>query len=103
MLISRRAFILSISGFGGFIFLQFLSEKSKRLYIASVAIQKLQLSDDEWKQRLSQDAYLGLRKGSTEMRRSSQLNHEWRQQIYYCRGCDSALFTSAMKYQSHSG
>ena len=100
---SRRNFILASIGFAGFIYIQVLSGKSKQLYTASSDIQKLVLSDLEWKQRLSNDAYYVLRKGKTEIRNSSQLNQEWRPGVYHCQGCNLDLFKSAMKYESNTG
>lgn len=100
---SRRNFLLACLGFTGFVYLQILSGKSKQLYTASEDVKKLVLSDTEWKQRLSKDAYYVLRKGKTEVRRSSSLNQEWRMGIYVCQGCELDLFTSEMKYESNTG
>jgi peptide-methionine (R)-S-oxide reductase len=100
---SRRNFLLALFGFAGFVYLQILSGKSKQLYTAAIGIQTLKLSDEEWKQKLSDDAYYVLRKGKTEVRQSSPLNKEWRSGTYLCRGCDLELFTSEMKYESNTG
>ena len=103
MPISRRTFLISSIGFTGFIYLQFMSGKSKQLYVASPDIQKLELTDPQWKQKLSENAYHVLRRRKTEVRKSSDLNQEWRTGIYRCQGCDLDLFTSAMKYESNTG
>ncbi|MFK7795468.1 MAG: peptide-methionine (R)-S-oxide reductase MsrB [Gammaproteobacteria bacterium] len=100
---SRRNFLIGVFGFTGFVYLQILSGKSKQLYTAASDIQTLTLSDDEWKQKLSENAYYVLRKGKTEIRQSSPLNKEWRTGVYLCQGCDLDLFTSEMKYESHTG
>ena len=100
---SRRNFILGTLGFVGFVYLQILSGKSKQLYAAAQDIEKLILTDEQWKQRLSKDAYYILRKGKTEVRRSSPLNHEWRTGTYHCKGCGLALFRSETKYESNTG
>ncbi len=100
---SRRNFLLACLGFTGFVYLQVLSGKSRQLYTASEDVKKLILSDAEWKQRLSEDAYYVLRKGKTEVRRSSALNQEWRMGTYVCQGCELDLFTSEMKYESNTG
>ncbi len=100
---SRRNILLACAGFFGFIYLQILSGKSKQLYTAAEDIEKLILSDDEWKLKLSEDAYQILRKGKTEVRRSSPLDQEWRSGIYQCKACQLDLFTSEMKYESHTG
>ena len=103
MSISRRNVLIAALGIGGFITLQLISGKSKRLYSADPSISKLTLSDKEWKQRLSKNAYYVLRKSKTEVRRSSPLNKEWRKGVYVCAGCDLELFTSEMKYESNTG
>lgn len=103
MRISRRSLILGLLGLAGFIFLQVKSGKNRRLYSADETITRLELADEEWRLRLSENAYHVLRKGRTETRYSSPLNHEWRAGVYLCRGCDLALFTSAMKYESNTG
>lgn len=103
MPISRRNILLAGVGFTGFIFLQFLSGKSKQRYAAAAHIEKLELSDQQWQQRLSQDAYYVLRKSKTEVRKSSSLNNEWREGLYCCVACELELFTSTMKYESNTG
>ncbi len=100
---SRRNFLLALFGFGGFVYLQILSGKSKQLYTAASDIKTIELSDKEWKQKLSENAYYVLRKGKTEVRHSSPLNKEWRPGIYLCQGCDLDIFTSEMKYESNTG
>jgi len=63
----------------------------------------LQLSDAEWKQRLTPAQYHVLRNEGTEPPRSSPLDREKRAGTYRCAGCASALFTSAMKFDSGTG
>jgi len=100
---SRRNFLLASFGFAGFVYLQILSGKSRQLYTAASDIETLELSDKEWQQKLSKDAYYVLRKGKTEVRQSSPLNKQWETGHYLCLGCDLDLFTSDMKYESHTG
>lgn len=83
--------------------MQFLAGKATPIYRSSADVVKLELSDEEWQQRLSADAYQVLRRGKTEVRTSSPLNREWRPGLYRCRGCDLDLFTSQMKYESNTG
>ena len=66
-------------------------------------IEPLVLSDDEWKQRLSPAAYNVLRRHGTERAGTSPLNLEKRRGVYHCAGCDLALFTSEMKFDSGTG
>ena len=100
---TRRNILLAGLGFGGFVTLQFLAGKATPIYRSSADVVKLELSDEEWQQRLSADAYQVLRRGKTEVRTSSPLNREWRPGLYRCRGCDLDLFTSQMKYESNTG
>jgi peptide-methionine (R)-S-oxide reductase len=67
------------------------------------ALEKLQRTDQEWKQRLTRGQYYILREEGTEARWSSELNEEHRDGEYICAGCDLPLFTSETKYESGSG
>ena len=62
-----------------------------------------QLSDAQWKQRLSPAAYQVLRKEGTERPFSSPLNNEKRAGTFCCAGCDLPLFSSKAKYESGTG
>jgi len=63
----------------------------------------VRLSDDEWRKRLSAPQYNVLRHEATESPFSSSLNGEKRRGTYRCAGCDLALFTSEMKFDSGTG
>ena len=69
----------------------------------SAAEPTWQLSDTEWKRRLSAEAYRVLRREGTEPPFSSSLNREKRKGVYHCAGCDLPLFSSATKYESGTG
>ena len=62
-----------------------------------------QLSDTEWKQRLSPAAYAVLRREGTERPFSSPLNTEKRAGTFVCAGCALPLFSSKAKYDSGTG
>ena len=64
---------------------------------------KWQLSNEEWKQRLSPEAYAVLRKEATERAGTSPLNAEKRDGVYACAGCGLDLFSSATKFESGTG
>jgi peptide-methionine (R)-S-oxide reductase len=70
---------------------------------AGVAIGRLELTDAQWKQRLSSAQYNVLRRASTERPFTSALNAEKRRGRYLCSGCDLPLFTSEMKFDSGTG
>ena len=69
----------------------------------NMPIEKLKLSDKEWKKRLTPEQYYILREEGTEKPYSSPLNNEKRKGVYVCAGCDLPLFTSEMKYDSGTG
>jgi len=69
----------------------------------AAAIEKLVLSDAEWKQRLTEEQYYVLREEGTERAYTSPLNDEKRAGSFHCAGCDLELFTSEMKYDSGTG
>ena len=62
-----------------------------------------QLSDSEWKQRLSPAAYAVLRREGTERPFSSPLNSEKRAGTFLCAGCALPLFSSKATYESGTG
>ena len=72
-------------------------------HAASAADPRWQLSDAEWKQRLSPAAYNVLRREGTERPFSSALNMEKRSGTFVCAGCALPLFSSAAKYDSGTG
>ncbi len=61
------------------------------------------LPDAEWKKRLSPEAYRILREHGTERAGSSLLNHEKRNGVYHCAGCDAPVFSSKTKFESGTG
>jgi len=64
---------------------------------------KVMLSDEEWKKRLSPEAYQVLRHEHTERAGSSPLDNEKRKGTFVCAGCDLPLFRSETKYNSGTG
>jgi peptide-methionine (R)-S-oxide reductase len=69
----------------------------------SARVEKLKLSDDEWKKRLTPEQFAVLRNESTERPGSSPLNGEHRKGTFVCAGCDLALFASDTKFESGTG
>lgn len=63
----------------------------------------LNISDDEWKEKLTPEEYEILRKAKTERAFTSPLNQEKRAGVYQCAGCGKILFSSKTKYESGSG
>jgi peptide-methionine (R)-S-oxide reductase len=65
--------------------------------------EKLTLSNENWRKRLSAEQFHILREEGTERPGSSPLNGEKRPGVFTCAGCDLPLFTSEMKYESGTG
>ncbi len=64
---------------------------------------KWQLSEAEWKQRLTPEQFRVLRKEDTERPGSSALNDEKRAGVFACAGCELPLFDASTKYESGTG
>jgi len=62
-----------------------------------------QLSDGEWKKRLTPQQYAILRQAATERPFTHPLNKEKRKGVFACAGCGQKLFSSATKYDSGTG
>jgi peptide-methionine (R)-S-oxide reductase len=62
-----------------------------------------QLSEEDWRARLSEAAFGVLREERTERAFTSPLNKEARTGTYHCAGCDLALFSSDTKFDSGTG
>lgn len=61
------------------------------------------LSESEWRQRLSSEAFKVLRREGTEGPFTSALLEEKRDGTFVCAGCNLPLFSSATKYESGTG
>ncbi len=61
------------------------------------------MTAQEWKERLSAEAYAVLRLEDTERPFTSPLNDEKRAGTFHCGGCDLPLFKSETKYDSGTG
>jgi peptide-methionine (R)-S-oxide reductase len=70
---------------------------------ASETVDFRNMSDAEWRKRLTPEQYNVLRKHGTERAGTSALNHEKRKGTFACAGCDLPLFSSDTKYESGTG
>ncbi|YCM42429.1 peptide-methionine (R)-S-oxide reductase MsrB [Verrucomicrobiaceae bacterium 227] len=64
-----------------------------------------ELTDEDWKARLTPEQYRILREAGTEMS-NGDVYKQFKAQgagTYYCAGCDAELFTSKTKFDSHCG
>ncbi|GAC1419189.1 MAG: peptide-methionine (R)-S-oxide reductase MsrB [Novosphingobium sp.] len=64
---------------------------------------KIQLTDAEWRERLSPEQYQVLRQAGTERAFTGKYEKNKAPGEYLCAGCGTPLFTSDTKYESGSG
>ena len=64
---------------------------------------ELVLSDEEWRERLTEQQYYILREHGTERAFTGDLLYNERDGIYHCAGCDHPLFSSDARYDSGTG
>ncbi|RNI12976.1 peptide-methionine (R)-S-oxide reductase [Methanohalophilus sp. RSK] len=62
-----------------------------------------QISEEEWKKRLSAEQFRILRKKGTEAPFSGKYNDFYEKGIYSCAGCGQELFSSSTKYDTGTG
>jgi len=63
----------------------------------------MQLSDEEWRQKLTPEQYHVLREKGTEHPGTGALLHNAAAGTYACAACGAELFDSATKYEDNSG
>ncbi|MGO9971876.1 MAG: peptide-methionine (R)-S-oxide reductase MsrB [Solirubrobacteraceae bacterium] len=61
------------------------------------------LSDEQWRERLTKDQYNVLRRQATERPFSGEYVHMKEDGTYRCAGCGAELFNSETKFDSGSG
>ncbi len=64
---------------------------------------RVELSDEEWRERLGPERYAVLRQAATEPAWSGELLHVDGQGTFTCAGCGAALFTTDDKFESGTG
>lgn len=101
--------LVVVLGFGIFVYAQDKKEGAmpvgKEVPKALTKEEAAKLTDEEWKKRLTPEQYRILRKAGTE-RRDGQVYKEFKAQgggTYYCGGCNTELFSSKEKFDSHCG
>lgn len=65
--------------------------------------EKLNLTEEQWRERLTPEQYQVLRQAGTERAFTGKYEGNKQQGMYYCAGCGAPLFSSDTKYNSGSG
>ena len=63
----------------------------------------LDLTEDQWRERLTREQFHVLREGGTERAFTGAYDKLKDEGEYHCAGCGTLVFTSAEKYDSGSG
>jgi peptide-methionine (R)-S-oxide reductase len=64
---------------------------------------KLQLTDDEWRKKLTPEEFHVLRQAGTEPPFTGEYTDAKTEGVYECRACGTELFRSSEKFESHCG
>ncbi|SHE35652.1 peptide-methionine (R)-S-oxide reductase [Modicisalibacter ilicicola DSM 19980] len=101
----QRRHFLGLLGAGGLAgLLPGVARARPKLELERAAdIEPLELSEAQWRERLTEEQFHILREAGTEPAGSSPLNDEERKGTYHCAGCDLPLFRSEAKYDSGTG
>ena len=103
--LNRRAAAIALLGAGAAISMREDKAVAKNQPVRSAIpdYDEWQLSDADWKKRLSPEAYAVLRREATERPGTSDLLNEKRDGIFACAGCGLDLFAAETKYESGTG
>lgn len=66
-------------------------------------MDKITLTDEEWRAKLSAEQYHILRQAGTERAFTGEYDHTFDDGTYICAGCGTELFGSGEKYNSGCG
>jgi peptide-methionine (R)-S-oxide reductase len=80
-----------------------LFSRSRASDAKNVATFEVQLTEAQWREKLSAAQFSVLRDHGTERAGSSALDHEKRVGVFHCAGCDLPLYESASKFNSGTG
>ena len=64
---------------------------------------EIELTEAQWRERLTENQFLVLREEQTERAFTSPLNEESRERTFHCAGCNLPVYSSETKYDSGTG
>jgi peptide-methionine (R)-S-oxide reductase len=107
-MLSRRQFIwiggsVGVAALAGSLLPSLANSAGQVPEDSAVGTFEVSHTDAEWRELLSADQYQVLRHENTERPYSSPLNAEHRDGAFTCAGCQLQLFSSATKFDSHTG
>ena len=65
--------------------------------------REIELTEEEWRERLSPDQFAVLRNSATEPAWSGKLLHVDAEGVFHCAGCGAELFSTDNKFESGTG
>ncbi len=78
-------------------------ETSQKKKSPNSTVEKIELSEAEWKSRLTSDEFEVLRNKGTERAFTGKYWNNKKEGIYTCAGCQLPLFDSSTKFRSGTG
>ena len=83
--------------------IKILEKKLKENGMETKKQKEVNLTDEEWKKKLTPEEYHILREKGTERPFTGKYDKFYEQGVYKCAGCDTELFISDTKYNSGCG
>lgn len=103
---NRRAFLKGLSGMALLASVSALPSLTARAAEGGDSSEEIDwrsLTEEQWRERLTEEEFHILREEGTEPSFSSPLNDETREGTYVCAGCALPLFDSETKFESGTG